>query len=108
MQMKLFHVTDINNMGFFGNMKSINRIYGLLQEIEPLMASLAEISQSNSTDKQMAIALAGKIRGYLNELISIVQDAGNTVKCADFQFMGRKYRIEYIIAAITEIIGVVK
>lgn len=95
-------------MGFFGNMRSINKVYRLLEEIEPLMAALSDMAQSNSSDRQLMIALSRKIRILLNELISIAQNAGNTVKCADFQFMGGKYRIDYIIAAISEITGVVR
>lgn len=95
-------------MGFFGNMRSINKIYRLLEDIEPLMATLLDMAQSNSSDRQLMVALSGKIRILLNELISITKDAGNTVRCADFQFMGGKHRIDYIIAAISEIIGVVR
>ena len=95
-------------MGFFGNMRSINKIYKLLEEIEPLLASLSDMAQSSSQDRQLMVTLSGTIRVLLNELVSIVNDAGNTVKCADFQFMGGKYRIDYIIAAISEIIGAVR
>lgn len=95
-------------MGFFGNMMSINKIYRLLEDIEPLMATLLDMAQSNSSDRQLMVALSGKIRILLNELISINKNAGNTVRCADFQFMGGKHRIDYIIAAVSEIIGVVR
>ena len=90
-------------MGFFGNMRSINRIYALLREIEPLMVSLTEMSQHNTSDRQLTLALANKMCKLKNELTDVVRNAGNTVRCADFQFMGGKYRIDDIIAAISEI-----
>lgn len=95
-------------MGFFGDMRSINKIYGLLNEIEPLMLLIGEMAHSNSSDRQLLIETANKIRIYLNELIRVNQNAGNTVQCADFQFMGGKYRIGYIITAISEVVKVIK
>lgn len=90
-------------MGFFRDMSSINSIYVLLGEIEPLMVSLADMTEYDTSDRQQMLALANKIRKLQNELTDVVRNAGNTVRCADFQFMGGKYRIDYIIAVISDI-----
>lgn len=54
--------------------------------------------QRAMTDRPYCNNLAQNIMTELNSIRKIVESAGNTVKCADFRFMGSTKSIYQIIA----------
>lgn len=84
-------------MGFFGSFNSVGKIYGHLRKIEPMFNAIL-VSQRAKTDRAYCNSLASQIMAELDEVKKIVESSGNTVKCADFQFMGSTKSIYQIIA----------
>lgn len=85
------------NMGFFSSFNTIGKIYSHLRKIEPMFNEIIG-GQRAMTDRTYCNYLAQNIMTELNEIRRIVESAGNTVKCADFQFMGSTKSIYQIIA----------
>lgn len=89
--------TQLSKMGIFGNFNAIGKIYEHLRKIEPMYNAIM-VSQRARTDRAYCNSLGSQIKMELNTIKGIVESSGNTVKCADFQFMGSKKSIYQIIA----------
>lgn len=89
-------------MGLFGSFNAIGKVYSHLRKIEPMFNELMAGQRAMSSRDYNNI-LTAKILDELNEVKRIVKSSGNTVKCADFQFMGSTKSI-YQIIADTEIL----
>lgn len=89
-------------MGFFGSFNTIGKIYSHLRKIEPMLNELM-VGQRAMYNRDYTNILASNILNELAEVRRIVESAGNTVKCADFQFMGSNKSI-YQILAYTEML----
>ncbi len=88
-------------------MSSINKIYKVLAVIEQDLVEYTGHSRSSHyIAKNYESLKMDKIRltNKLNELISLYENAGETVKCADFQFLKETHRIDKIIWAIGKMI----
>ena len=86
-------------MGFFGNFNSIGKIYGHLRKIEPIFNEIM-VGQRAAIDKTYCNSLAHNIIAEISELRKLVESSGNTVKCANYQFMGSIKSIYHIMADI--------
>ena len=86
-------------MGFFGNFNAVGKIYGHLRKIEPMFNAII-VSQRARNDRTYCNFLASQIMTELAAVKKIVESSGNTVKCADFQFMGSTKSIYIIISDI--------
>ena len=84
-------------MGFFGSFNAVGKIYGHLRKIEPMFNAIIG-GQRARTDRAYCDSLASQIMGELDAVKKIVESSGNTVKCANFQFMGSTKSIYQIIA----------
>ena len=87
-------------MGFFEDMRSIKKIYGRLNTIEPLYTSLERnLSIGNIAEiKRLAILIDSE----LNLLTTEIATAPNSVQCANFQFLGRNTSLYIIVKDIYE------
>lgn len=94
-------------MGFFGDYRAIGKIYGHLRKLEPILSNLIG-GQQAMIDSAYTNILASQIISELNEIKSIVETTGNTVKCADFQFMGSTKSIYQIIADTEMLVNLAK
>lgn len=84
-------------MGFFGSFNAIGKIYSHLRKIEPMFNEIM-CGQRAMADRSYCNSLAFIINAELNSIRKIVESSGNSVKCADFQFMGSTKSIYQIIA----------
>lgn len=84
-------------MGIFWSFNAIGKIYSHLRKIEPMFNEIM-LGQRAMTDRTYCNNLAQNIMTELNGIRRIVESSGNTVKCADFQFMGTTKSIYQIIA----------
>jgi len=94
-------------MGIFGSFNAISKIYSHLRKIEPMFNELM-VGQQAISSRDYNNLLATKILTELNEVKRIVESAGNTVKCADYQFMGSKKSIYQIIADTEMLVNLAK
>ncbi len=94
-------------MGIFGSFNAIGKIYGHLREIEPMFNDIM-VNPRASTDRSYCNSLAKRIITELDAIKRIVESAGNTVKCADFQFMGSKKSIYQIMADVEMLTNLAK
>ncbi len=87
-------------MGFFGDMRSIKKIYGRLNTIEPLYTALERnLSMGNIVEiKKLAILIDSELK----QLTTEIANAPNSVKCANFQFLGRNSSLYIIVKGIYE------
>lgn len=83
-------------MGLFGSFNAIGKIYSHLRKIEPMFNDIM-VGYRARTDRAYCNELANNIMSELNAIREIVASSGNTVKCADFQFMGATKSIYQII-----------
>lgn len=85
-------------MGFFGDMRSIKKIYGRLNTIEPLYTALERnLSIGNISElKRLAISIDAELKLLATE----IEKAPDSVKCANFQFLGRNASLFIIIKGI--------
>lgn len=90
-------------MWFFSSMNSIGKIYDQLKVIEQLLIEL-RVKGENSFNKEITRRLISEIESHMASLQSIVDESSNSVKCADFQFLGEKRRIGDIIWGVTEML----
>lgn len=79
-------------MGFFSDMGSIRKIYKKLESIEADMINIEKCNQGILNPIMLAPAFSS-ITSNLQELSDIVDNSGQTVLNADFQFCGRKLPI---------------
>lgn len=87
-------------MGFFEDMRSIKKIYGRLNTIEPLYTALERnLSTGNIAEIKR---LARLIDSELKQLTIEITNASNSVKCANFQFLGRNTSLGIIVKGIYE------
>lgn len=84
-------------MGFFDSFNSIGKIYSHLRKIEPMFNEIM-VGQRAMIDRTYCNNLVQNIMTELSAVRRIVESSGNTVKCADFQFMGSTKSIYQIIA----------
>lgn len=84
-------------MGLFGSFNAIGKVYSHLRKIEPMFNEVM-VGQRAMFDRAYLNSLCQDIAIELNEIKRIVESSGNTVKCADFQFMGSSKSIYQIIA----------
>lgn len=94
-------------MGFFGSFNAIGKIYGHLRKIEPMFNEII-VGRRAMTDRTYCNNLAQNIMTELNAVRRIIESSGNTVKCADFQFMGSTKSIYQIIADTEMLINIAK
>lgn len=88
-------------MGFFSNFSTIGKIYDKLKVIENDLTQMQECLQ-NTYLRSGFNAASSQGMQHLKELISIVDNAGDTVMRADFDFAGQKKPITHHIYAISE------
>lgn len=84
-------------MGLFGSFNAIGEIYSHLRKIEPMFNEIM-VGQRAMTDRTYCNNLAQNIITELSVVRRILESSGNTLKCADFQFMGSTKSIYQIIA----------
>lgn len=84
-------------MGIFGSFNAIGKVYGHLRKIEPMFNEIMGGYRA-MTDRAYCNDLAQNIMTELSAIRKIVESSGNTVKCADFQFMGSTKSICQIMA----------
>ncbi len=94
-------------MGFFGSFNAIGKIYSHLRKIEPMFNELM-VGQRAMNSREYSNVLASQILTELSEVKRIVESSGNTVKCANFQFMGANKSIYQIIADTEMIVNLAK
>lgn len=94
-------------MEIFGNFNAIGKIYSHLRKIEPMFNELM-IGQRAMYNRDHTNILASNILNELAEVRRIVESAGNTVKCADFQFMGSTKSIYHILADTEMLVDMAK
>lgn len=94
-------------MGFLGSFNAIGKIYGHLRNIEPMFNEIM-VGQRAMTDRPYCNTLAQNIMTELNVVRRMIESSGNTVKCADFQFMGSTKSIYQIIADTEMLINIAK
>lgn len=91
--------TNIVTVGLFSNFKAIGDIYKHLRIIEPLFDALM-FCRTALTDELYRDYLVSHILIQLSEIRQIVESSGETVRRADFQFMGSKNSINEILLYI--------
>ena len=84
-------------MGLFESFNAIGKIYSHLRKIEPMFNEIMGGYRA-MRDRAYCNELANNIMTELNTVRRIVESSGNTVKCANFQFMGSTKSIYQIIA----------
>ncbi len=84
-------------MGLFGSFNAIGKIYSHLRKIEPMFNEIM-VGNRAMRDRAYCNDLANNIMTELNAVRRIVESSGNTVKCANFQFMGSTKSIYQIIS----------
>lgn len=90
-------------MGFFGDMRSIRRIYDRLSVIEPLYTQLQRKLCTNYGVPEIK-SLAMQINSELKLLTSDIENAPDSVKIANYQFLGRNVPLSMIIKGVYETI----
>lgn len=86
-------------MGLFGSFNAIGKIYSHLRKIEPMLNEVVNGHRA-MTDRNYLNLISQNITIEINDIRRIVETSGNTVKCADFQFMGSKKSIYQILADV--------
>lgn len=87
-------------MGFFGDMKSINKIYGLLNALEKDVVDYVGDAQSSTLIMRNRSYFENKervIRNQLDELSFIAGNSSDTVQSATFEFMNNKGTLGQLI-----------
>ena len=84
-------------MRLFGSFNAIGKIYSHLRKIEPMLNEIMG-GHHAMRDRAYCNELANNIMTELNAVRRIVESSGNTVKCANFQFLGSTKSIYQIIA----------
>ena len=83
-------------MGFFKDMSLIGKVNKHLNAMEVI------IDRGNRGSlRQDDVCL---IRSHLNELIEISRKGNRTIDYADFEFVGRKFRLDEIIYIIDDVL----
>ena len=88
-------------MGFFSSFSSIGKIYDKLKVIERDLADMQECLQNPYRRSGFNSASSQGLQ-HLKELMALVNNSGNTVQCADFEFAGQKRPIANHVYAIFE------
>lgn len=84
-------------------MRSINRIYKILAELEEQLIEYKKLTLYSDGYSSLADTRS-RICDNLRELSTMLANADSTVQCADFQFMGKKFKLAYIIALANQFI----
>jgi len=85
-------------MGFFSSMNAIRKVNKVLALLEKDVADYLRKSETDFINNRTYLEYKKRdILNYLQELSALEKISGNTVQCADFQFMGQKNRLGTII-----------
>lgn len=85
-------------MGFFSSMNAIRKVNKVLALLEKDVADYLRKSEADFINNRTYLEYKKRdILNYLQELSALEKISGNTVQCADFQFMGQKNRLGTII-----------
>lgn len=81
-------------MGFFSSMNAIRKVYEVLALLEKDVADYLRKSEIDFINNRTYFEYKKRdILNHLQELSALEKIGGNTVQCADFQFMGQKNRL---------------
>jgi hypothetical protein len=73
-------------MGFFGSMRSINKIYSLLNVLEQQLIKVQDNTYSSRSYESFRQSVDAAI-STINELSNLLQSSSSTVKMATFKFL---------------------
>lgn len=88
-------------MGFFNDFSAIGKIYNKLKTIEGDLIEMQKCIQSPDIRQEFESASSSGVR-HLQELQMLVDQAGSSVKCANFQFAGQNKPIVNHMISIGE------
>ena len=92
-------------MGFFDNLRNINKINTLLKQIEPKVNAIEYETQSPFPNRNRIRVEAGTISVLMDEIVNIADSSGRSVQLAPYYFFGRKLSLMDISSILARLIA---